>query len=144
MQQITTLIPCSDFVLQTYSQNHTDTDMVCMMVNYAKFLQRPLELWMLVPCGDDGKPLSEPDEFFDLGYHDESKADYDVDDWKREHEAYQAAKDRCLFEGLRHSDNVLWHGDEAVWISDLIGNIETIIELDVLLCPTSLKEIYGS
>jgi len=26
-------------------------------VNYAKFLKQPLELWMFVPCGEDGEEL---------------------------------------------------------------------------------------
>ena len=31
--------------------------------NYANFLKQPLELWMFVPCDEDGKVFEEPEEY---------------------------------------------------------------------------------
>ena len=76
------LIGMTDFVLQDKSMSGLS------ITNYANFLKQPLELWMFVPCDNDGNVLEEPcfdgenDQYFASAF-----------------EQFQQAKERCLFEG---------------------------------------------
>jgi hypothetical protein len=62
---------------------------------YANFLKQPLELWMFVPCDENGKPMKEGYEVFD-----EDCTEYDEYVFK-----YQKAKERCLFEGFEYCES---------------------------------------
>lgn len=58
------------------------------ILNYAQLLKQPPELWMFVPCDEDGKVMKEPGTApiytHSLEYI----------------EKYKQAKQRCLFEGF--------------------------------------------
>jgi len=147
MQKIERLIPCSAFVLQEFKNAPNGSDVLYTMVNYATFLQRALELWMFVPCGDDNKPLSEPDVqclrsgTCQCGEEQVS----DCRDWKYE---YRKAKERCLFEGFELMDNQLIFEGDTFWSTleghCVSGTIEDISHIQIPLTATTLKEIYGS
>ena len=51
-----TLIGMTDFVLKQYEQCISSTGRT---YNYAKFLSQKLELWMFVPCDEDGNVFEE-------------------------------------------------------------------------------------
>jgi len=87
------LIGMTDFVLDQELKlrnnfNYDNRDALVKIFNYANFLKQPLELWMFVPCDEDGNVLEEPfeDNLYDI-------------------QEYQQAKERCLFEGFRFVNN---------------------------------------
>jgi hypothetical protein len=84
------LISMTDFVLK---QNNKSDSMGCSYWkcnNYANLLKQPRELWMFVPCDEDGNVLEEP-----------LKRDYNnVNINNSYYKKYQQAKERCLFEGF--------------------------------------------
>jgi hypothetical protein len=51
------LISMTDFVLE---QNNFKVFRNQQILNYANFLKQPLELWMFVPCDENGDVLEEP------------------------------------------------------------------------------------
>lgn len=63
------LISMTDFVLQMskpYDKETAESE-TCLAENfydrvplYANFLKRKLELWMFIPCDENGEPLEEP------------------------------------------------------------------------------------
>jgi len=64
---------------------------------YRNFLKQPLELWMFVPCDENGNVLEEPKRDKDTYTQDLGVLqDYDV----IEVEEYNEAKDKVLFEGF--------------------------------------------
>src|SRR5665648_159369 len=86
------LISMTDFVLEQYLTIASDNIYLSMINcnNYAKFLKQSLELWMFIPCDEDGNVLEEPIETIG-GVELYTKR-------------YQQAKERCLF------DNSIWNG----------------------------------
>jgi hypothetical protein len=102
---------------------------------YSKFLKQPLEKWMFVPCDDDdGNVLEEPKEY---------------NKWHME-EAYQQAKERCLFKGFECCNEndfyltVYRQSDGASILIDKEQNtqtIENITNYDLELTETAIKRI---
>jgi hypothetical protein len=88
------LISMTDFVLKQnkdISLKHTFRN----CINYAMFLKQPLELWMFVPCDENGNVLDKPD------LSDANGRQYDTNiDEDKAWEKYSKAKERCLFEGF--------------------------------------------
>ena len=82
------LISMKDFVLEqeklAMSSQITDEQAHCRNVDYANSLNTPLTLGMFVPCGEDGKPLEEP-EGYEFTHPDDNTP---------EMEQYQQAKER--------------------------------------------------
>ena len=81
---------------------------------YSKFLKQPLELWMFVPCDDNGNVLKEPI------INDSIKI------W-----TYQQAKERCLFEGFENIEK----------IAIKFKTIEDVIFLHPTLTKTAIKHL---
>ena len=67
-----------------------------MILIYAYFVKRPLELGMVIPCDLDGNVLGEPTELYLRRKYGNFWNDYQLEEEKQ----YQEAKDRVLFEGL--------------------------------------------
>lgn len=107
--------------------------------DYSIFLKQPLILGMFVPCDKEGNVLNEVkhkrvDEFSD-------------DSWQK-HQAelrqYKQAEERVLFEGFElwyydDKPHALDHANCCVTLSDN-NNIESLIESDVYLTTTGLKQ----
>lgn len=92
------LIPMTQFVIEQ-SEKLVPTkigEYLTTMLNYAKFLTQPLELWQIIPCSEDGEVLEEPTA--------EGKNNVD---YLFEMDAYNKAKSRCLFEGFTLSEDKL-------------------------------------
>jgi hypothetical protein len=84
------LISMTDFVLcedVIFKEKRKFKDLV---LNYANFLKQLLELWMFVPCDEDGNVLEEPK-------WENEETDYEIQILVQE---YQQAKEKCLFEGF--------------------------------------------
>jgi len=178
MQQITKLTPAADFVLhfrsmttselcETYpkifktpvwtgSQSEMVKDMLAidaikwrLVGEYAKFLKRPLELFMFVPIDEEGEIVTEPKEadFTDNTGFVNNAFFIEMND-------YQAAKARCLFEGFEFREGAIFtpNSDQPfgvnrfyhLWVKGVTAEqlIDDIFPLT--LTPTAKKEIYGS
>lgn len=120
----------TDFVLeQNKNLQWTDNDILHTIVNYAQFLKQPLELWMFVPCDENGNVLEDPQIFIDLRI-----------------EKYQQAKERCLFEGFEFEKKADWYilkfKGSTAWVSwNESKTIEDIIYLNLELTPTAIKQL---
>jgi len=145
MQKIERLIPCSDFVVHEFKNAPNGSDVLHTIVNYATFLQRELELCMFVPVMPNGIVPTE-EEIKTFSGHPIA-------------EDYQAAKERCLFEGAKFEllpnstvNGAIWLADTQIVNTDVnysrqYWHFETIEQLvnecEPLITPTALKEIYG-
>jgi len=159
MQKIERLIPCSAFVLHESKQFETSLDgyrsFTRVVIQYSKFLQRALELWMFVPCDPSGKPIAKPERPLSPA----TDSEWEAYDEKRD--PYIEAKDRCLFEGFvldvynSGGSFQIVNSDKSIQICTykaqpdyFIWNFKTIEEIshryELQLTPTALKEIYGS
>lgn len=147
-----TLISMTDFVLEqkrpTPSADlheldyyHEEYLVLERISNYAAFLKQPLKLEMFVPCVN-GEPL---DEFI----HNINLTTMSGD-WNK-------AKEKVLFEGfhsigdkeieLLNSDNWISFTEKSIDFTNEFGHetqiyrIEDLIELELKLTPTALKQI---
>lgn len=122
----------TDFVL---NQDITLSDSRCKIMNYAHFLKQPLELWMFVPCGEDGNVLGYPGLI----------PSYELQE-------YRKAKERVLFDGCkvtRNSDNffIIEPQIGSVYYRIKKENTEVIVEdlfkfmTDITLTETAKKQI---
>ena len=115
------LIGMTEFVLLGWNGNNIN-------INYAKFISQKLELWMFVPCDEDGNVFEE--------WHDIDNRNV----------LYDEAKERCLFEGFEmipYANAVI---KENYMIDfDYVENssIELLLrhEIEFTLTPTALKQI---
>jgi len=141
------LISMTDFVLEQKDSYYNQR--FFKIEKYAKFLKQPLELWMFVPCGDNGNFLEEPEPH----YTTSSFEDCPEPCWdKKECEIYKQAKERCLFVNFRMSGKILWIEESLFMISENYnrsfknyGNIEMILNKylikDIELTKTAEKLI---
>jgi len=98
--------------------------------HYAKFLKLLLELWMFVPCDEDGKPMEEPSSDMSI-----RAINY--------REQYQKAQERVLFKG----DDLGFYqnkGNEAKVLEFYKRGYETIeglIFFDLELTDNAIKQL---
>ena len=129
----------TDFVLdQEFGLGNefiTNIEFSKKVINYAKFLKQPLELWMFAPCdknGDalKGKPLSP-------------NTDTEWIRWEKEEFEFRNAKEKCLFEGCvydeemevvksQDGDNIFYVPRKELW------NIESTIQYNIKLTKIGL------
>lgn len=155
------LTAMTDFVLeQREHQNKIDSNVLTVIYNYAKFIKQPLELWMFVSCDEKGNVLEEPKNYVTwLGLHESKGSTIGF----TEHEKYQQAKERCLFEGFevgRYSgskDNHFDYIDNSnyqfrLWTKDVGSNVwkscdnkfktvEDLVKYNIQLTQTAIKQI---
>lgn len=112
------LISMTDFVLEQYELSRNPTHFEENAFNYAQFLKQPLELWMFVPCDEDGNVLEEP-SLLDERYYLLLMA-------------YEQAKERCLFEKSEYSEFL---------ITIMYTTIDEIVNLNLKLTPTAIKQL---
>ena len=137
------LIGMTDFALEQGNPSNTDSQFADKVMAYANFLKQPLELWMFVPCDEDGNVLdSEP---CSLGMFEKGNPYYDV--YLKDKNEYQQAKERCLFEGFEICDrqeevNCLVFDNEHFSIKHILsGTIEDLVKYNLKLTPTAQKQI---
>lgn len=118
------LIKMTDFVLD---QDITLADSRFKILNYASFLNRPLELGMFFPCDENGKILSNnvSDENY-FGVH-----------------VYNEAKKRVLFEGFEIMGGALLNcAIPILIIKDLHEHIiEDLVNYNFTLTELAKKQI---
>ena len=113
---------------------------------YSKFLKQPLELWMFVPCDEDGNVLDEPKSYALFLIASTEEMDVCGFAYRKECEKYQIAKERCLFEGFecqkQGGEYLVKFENKPVWVNwNNSKTIEDLIYLKPTLTPTSLKQI---
>ena len=148
------LISMADFVLEQvknakYEEFHqVNETFVNKVINYAQFLKQPLELWMFVPCDEDGNVLEHPKNYHKNIVIDELKR---IDNYNNLIKEYEQAKERCLFEGFE------WKVDESfaeevngifdkktnrfICALDIGMTIEDLVCIKSELTPTAIKQL---
>ena len=105
--------------------------------NYATFLKKPLKLGYFIPCDENDVPLEEPINFevWERLHFNNGKTEKGTIGFK-EHEKYQEAKKRVLFEYQWEFKNWDSSDMENSIIEDLLSD-----ELIYTLTATAKKEI---
>ena len=121
------LVSMVDFVLNSKSELHYFK----VTQNYANFLKQPLELWMFVPCDEDGNVLEV--------------VPYYSDGVEKVNE-YKKAKERCLFEGFKSVpfSNSVRKGNYIIDFNYTENiNIESLLHHDIVfeLTQAALKKL---
>lgn len=131
------LISMVDFVLEQ-AKIHKGSrkgleDYSMTVIQYAKFLKQPLELWMFVPCDDLGNVIKEPKPF-DC---------HSLVEFQKRRNQYQKAKERCLFESsfIDYADGVVWDREGGLGIPLEEMNVESLVSLNINLTPTAIKQL---
>jgi hypothetical protein len=130
------LISMTDFVLEQ-DTNWSYKNTIVSIRDYANFLKQPLELWMFVPCDEDGNVLEEP--------KDEGQTLVRLE---KDFKEYQQAKERCLFEGfeLKGENELFYNLTHDLCYSVFLSKnnkrtMQDLINSDFKLTPTALKQI---
>ena len=127
------LISMVDFVLEEHKK--TNWNSYNVIVNYANFLKQPLELWMFVPCDEDGNVMEEP-----INNSRELDSTFLDKNLQRKFDfaflAYQQAKERCLFENHDLDVETIKHHINIGRALEYFAYFETL-----QLTPTALKQI---
>jgi len=120
--------------------------------NFDKFLKQPLELWMFVPCDEDGNILSEKYS---------AKEDTENKSFTKLSNEYKQAKDNVLFEGfeserkntvINDDIQILFYKSKFVEVVEIfdgqmpdskgkISIIEDLVKYNLQLTPTAQKQI---
>jgi len=124
------LISMTDFVLDKQRFKEDSDTAIFKVTNYAKFLKQPLELWMFVPCDENGNVLEKPNAGM-FGYD-------------HVYNNYNKAKDRVLFEGFEYDNKMeYWHNKHISFDEEFCENktIEDLIQYNLTLYQTAIKQL---
>ena len=92
------IISMTDFVLDKQRFKEDSDTAIFKVTNYAKFLKQPLELWMFVPCDENGNVL---EDIIGNGM---------IHNYSEKVKQYEQAKDKVLFEGFEYDNKMeYWH-----------------------------------
>ena len=136
------LISMVEFVIST-DKEISILESLTSIRNYASFLKQPLELWMFVPCGEDGEVLERPKIMSEsIINNDNSK------EWAKKTVQYQQAKERVLFEGFeytRETNNYIFLKREGIYTHVISKNkkvtIEDLIPYNLTLTASALNQL---
>ena len=104
-------------------------------ISYAKFLKQPLELWMFVPCGDDGDILENPSCNTSCDPSDFSEdGKCGKNGCYAQEKNYQKAKERCLFDIPIELETLKFHLQQK-------RTIEYFTAFDVPLTQSAIIQI---
>lgn len=122
------LISMTDFILKQDKYKNKFYELKSIQ-NYANFLKQPLELWMFVPCDDNGNFIDEPIDYkiWEKAFHPKPATLR-----LKRYMDYQQAKERCLFKRFGYENETETHfillqnnwekSIPKIWtIEDLIG-----------------------
>ena len=88
---------------------------------YNDFLKQLLQLWMFIPCGEDGEPLEEPINYEDWKLNGTSNKH--SNNFCKE---YQKAQERVLFKGFKHLSTNKYN----TWIQNKNNLFDLCFKLD--------------
>jgi len=155
------LISMTDFVLEQMKNTETLKDNFVKTAAYANFLKQHLELWMFVPCDEDGNVLEEPKDY--KVWLSAGSAFMNIDEILP-CQKYQEAKERCLFEGFEFIESQKkgielnlnlfispYNNGGRIYLTKKKSNgfhswfqlftIEDLIQCDLILSQNALKQI---
>jgi hypothetical protein len=95
MKNLTSIAEHSKWLGTKFEDVETKWKLHCKRIIFG---EQPLELWMFVPCDEDGNVLEEPTEKDEFRYC--NGTEYYPHQKKQYAKEYQQAKERCLFEGF--------------------------------------------
>lgn len=84
------LISMTEYVLQKAASGMDSNKLASMVVSYAAFLKQPLQLWMFIPCDEEGNIL----KIIPFIEHRQGSNF----EWLQ-HEKFREAKDKVIFNG---------------------------------------------
>ena len=128
------LISNTEFGKLLLTKHLSDKQVRDIRDNFDSFLSQSLELWMFVPCDEDGNVLEEPDSIGVGNYFYYEKA----------LDQYQQAKERCLFEGLQfdYETATVYYGiGLVIYMLGASKTIEDLVKYNLELTPTAQKQI---
>lgn len=136
------LVSMVDFVFEQQKNHLSLRDF--NITNYANFLKQPLELWMFIPCDEDGSVLEKPEMVYNVdvfGVYNglfQNKNEYI--------KQYQKAKERCLFEGFevgfRISEKKVFSAGDLIFDEEeTIENLLQYKNKTFILTASALKHI---
>ncbi len=126
------LISMTDFVLGDEIECLDEGNFI-RVIEYAKFLKQPLELWMFVPCDEYGNIL----KIIPFKDHEQG-SNFEF----LQHHYYDKAKDKCLFEGFRIekytlTNDIIGLGQALTLYSDIESLITDFESNDIKLTETA-------
>lgn len=154
-----------DFVFIVGNKDEsTHRENLAEIYNYAIFLKLPLELWMFIPCDDDGNVLEKPKFYYTTEALCSLKIGVELNtamEINREVEKHQQAKEKCLFNGFEvkiydsqlqsiNSLNILdiyWKSKEygkEWYLSKGLRTINDLVNYGLELTEFSINKIYSN
>ena len=121
------LISMTDFVLEQVQIKQSTSEFKEVIAKYAKLLKQPLELWMIVPCDENGNILEEPNS---NKFTMDNVQSFDI--FREQLYYYQQAKERCLFDEFSEKD--------AKFVLFANETIEDLIEFNPQLTKNAIKQ----
>ena len=111
-------------------------DTMVNLITYKDFLKQSLELWMFVPCDENGNVL---EDIIGNGM---------IHNYSEKVKQYEQAKDKVLFEGFDIYSNGDLHNAFVTFESSSleIMNVENLItdfQYSFYLTPNAIKRIFG-
>ncbi len=151
------LIPMTTFVIDYYSnEGYADLQTLKLMINYAQFLKKDLQLGMFVPVDQSGEPLKEPKNYSSWKSikHNTIESE-DENNAFEEYNIYKKAAKKCLFEGFEVAYNgysvvrIVAKYNQSIELSfnkkdglcSTFTNVESLVDQDVYLSTAALKMI---
>lgn len=148
------LIPMTEYIDVAYekwvsekcSGKNASANYLTSTLNYSRFLKQPLALWMFVPCDEKGNALREPKVPHTFA---SENSDVYISQWRIEKDNYEAAKQRCLFEGFKligskHVETLIANYPIVVGVGFKNGThqtIENLVNQGIPLTKTALKTL---
>ena len=120
----------TDFVLEQKKLKIMRLAKLHRIEKYANFLKQPLELWMFVPCNENGNVFEEP-IYFELWQKYGSFTQHG-EKIVPECIKYQQAKERCLFENE-------FNDLHNIFLLNDICTIEYLVKYNLQLTQTVIK-----
>lgn len=117
------LISMTDYVLEQ-KDKVLNSELGIIAYNYAQFLKQPLELWMFVPCDENGNVLEEPKgEKCCGGAVDHCGCNGFLQYDEESIYCYQQAKERVLFEATSefNIESIKYHISHGKTIESIVN-----------------------
>lgn len=132
-----------EFVLEQRILPITWNEYGTIVENYANFLSQPLEIWMFVPCDEDGNVLEDPGLMpsYELNKYREAKdrvlfEGFTIEKQKKD-EILFIDKNGYLFSYMTISKTFYFHNDDEIM---LLEKIEDLVDLKLKI-TADLKAI---
>jgi len=146
------LISMTDYVIQEMNKLEKSIESTCHSIDlYSKFLIKPLNIGMFVPCDLEGNILEEPkpENYFDINKTSDKFNEDDKNGLNYYSSAlnyYDNAKEKVLFSGCEiekrwNNIHVLKHGNTVFFSNWPKTSIEQIVKHRIDLTESAIKQL---